>query len=222
MTAGAAKPLPDAARMSADDWPGVLAGFGPDWRLSVNGSASSYTLQQRVETGGGPAWVPAGGRSPKTAAAIAAKYGAAVPGLSVFCAGLPVNPAEALPAFTASAGAAAADRLARDWRKDEYTGEVARDGSLRLAVSPCRALYRVQWRPLAEVGTAADWQGVFKAGALAEVRGWFADAVGQIVGSGSAGVLRGDDVLPRFDAAFGHLPDDPADNDLPGLPWPPE
>lgn len=218
MTAGAAKPLPDAARMFADDWPGVLAGFGPDWRLSVNGSASGYTLQQRVETGGGPAWVPAGGRSPKTATAIAAKYGAAVPGLSAFCAGLPVNPADALPAFTASAGAAAAHRLARDWRKDAYPGEVARDGSLRLVVSPCRKFYRVQWRPVRDADTAADWQGVFKAGSLAEVREWFAAKVGQIIGPGEAGVLRGDDVLPRFDVAFGHLPDAPASCDLPALP----
>lgn len=210
--------LPEAARMSDDGWPGVLGRFGPEWRLSVNGTASGYTLQQRVQTDDGPAWVPAGGRSPKTAAAIASKYGATVPGLSAFCDGLPVNPADALPAFTASAGAAAAYWRARDWRRNDYAGEVARDVSLRLVVSPCRKFYRVQWRKLADQGTRADWLGQFKAGTLAEVREWFAARVGRIVGPGADGVLRGDDVLPSFDAAFGYLPDKPASCQLPDLP----
>lgn len=213
-------PLPASARMSDPDWPGVVCDLGPGWRLSVSSDGRRYVVQMLGETDAGPRWFSAGGRQPATLGKLVAKFGLMVEGLAEACDGLPENPADALPVFAARLKAQQDHLAATDWARDSYAGEVARDGTLRLVVTPDRSAYRLQWIATRDIGTGADWQTVCTVDRLSEVWRFVHQRVGSIIGPGRFGVLRGDDVEPRWRAFVAGLPELPGDVELPGLPAP--
>lgn len=203
-----AAPLPASARTSDADYSGVVGSLGPDWRLSVTMAGDGYLLQQRVPAAGGPTWVQAGGRSPKTLAKIVAKYGGQVDGLAALCARLPVRPGAAAPRHVAAVGAQRSAFAARDMGRADYARVVARDSQLRLAVCPDAAAYCLQWAKNSEQDAAGTrWRELARSPVLADLREWVHAKVGSIMGPGPGGVLRGDDVLPRWDAMVSGLPE---------------
>lgn len=90
-------PLPLSCRTSDDDYPGVVAQLGTDWRLVVSMNANRFSLQKRDPSG---EWSRADGTSYATLSKVAAKYGARVEGLAALCASLPDDPSAAAPEFT--------------------------------------------------------------------------------------------------------------------------
>lgn len=203
-------PLSASARMSDPDWPGVVGQLGSDWRLVVSSDAKRYTLQQRVPTDAGPRWVSACGKSPATLARIRAKYAPTVKGLAALCDALPVDPAAAAPLVVAAIRAKDAVFEARDISRDDYARVVARDGQIRLAVDPDGHLYVLQWVKLADARADAPglrWRRIFDAPALSDVRRFVLDNVAGINGPGRAGLVRGDDLSPRWQALVAGLPE---------------
>lgn len=205
---GSVAPLPASARTADDDYSGVVACLGPEWRLAVTMKGDGYSLHQRIKTPDGPVWVPAGGRSPKTLVKIVAKYGDQVEGLAALCAHLPADPALAVPHHVAAVDAQAAVFVARDTTRADYARVVARDGTLRLVVCADAANYCLQWVKKSEQHKSdSRWLKQAQAQTLSDLRAWVCAKVGSIVGHGSDGVSRGDDVLPRWDAMVSGLPE---------------
>lgn len=203
-------PLPASVRMSDADYPGVVGQLGPDWRLVVSSDGKRYTLQQRVSDDAGPRWVSAGGKSPATLARIRAKYGPTVKGLAALCDALPIDPAAAAPLLVAAIRAKDAVFEARDVARNDYARVVARDGQIRLAVDPDGLRYVLQWVKLADARAdlpGLRWRRLFDAPALSDVRGFVLDKVAGLNGSGRAGVVRGYDLLPRWQALVAGLPE---------------
>lgn len=203
-------PLSASARMSDPDWPGVVGQLGPDWRLVVSSDGKRYTLQQRVPTDAGPRWVSAGSKSPATLARIRAKYAPTVKGLAALCDALPVDPAAAAPLVVAAIRAKDAVFEARDIARNDYARVVARDGQIRLAVDPDGLLYVLQWVRLADARAdlpGLRWRRLFYAPTLSDVRGFVLDKVAGINGPGRAGLVRGDDLSPRWQALVAGLPE---------------
>lgn len=203
-------PLPASARMADADWPGVVGQLGPDWRLVVSSDGKRYALQQRVPTDAGPCWVSAGGNSPATLARIRAKYAPTVQGLAALCDALPIDPAAAAPLLVAAIRANDAVFEARDIARNDYARVVARDGQMRLAVDPDGQLYVLQWVKLADARANAPglrWRRLFDAPALSDVRRFVLDNVAGIDGPGRAGLVRGDDLSPRWQAMVSGLPE---------------
>jgi hypothetical protein len=154
-------PLSVSVRMSDADYPGVVAHLGPLWRLSVDMACKRYTLQTCVQTDEGARWVTAGGRSPSTLPKLLAKFGAVVDGLADACNGLPQDPAQALPEFAASRRALVQAFTATDWARDDFAGEIDREGPWRVVVTPAGDLYQLQWCVAETVGTGlARWRVV--------------------------------------------------------------
>ena len=212
--------LPLSARMGDADWPGVVCQLGSGWRLAVSSDGRRYVVQTLGQTDNGPMWFSAGGRQPATLPKLLAKFGPIVEGLAEACEGLPENPADALPIFAARLRAQQDHLAATYWARDSYAGEVARDGSLRLVVTPDRSAYRLQWIAKRDIGTGADWATVCTADRLSEVWRFVRERVGSINGQGRVRVLRGDDVEPRWRAMVEGLPEFPDEVELPGLPAP--
>ena len=213
-------PLPLSARMSDADWPGVVCQLGPTGRLSVSSDGRRYVVQTLAQTDQGPLWLSAGGRQPATLRKLLAKFGGQVEGLAEACEGLPDDPAEGQPVFAARLQAQAEHLAATDWARDSYAGEVARDGSLRIVVTPDRSAYRLQWIAKRDIGTGADWVTLRTASTLSEVWAFVREHVGSVIGPGRSGVLRGDAVEPRWRALVAGLPDSPAQAHVPALPAP--
>lgn len=136
------KILTSAARMSDANYPGNLRQLGSDCRVVVNPAGTRYACQQRVQAGSRAVWV---GKSFSTLSGLLSASDDALPGLGDACAGLPDDPAQAAPALTASRGELLELFAASDWRRDDYGRVIRRDANIRLAVSPCGAVYRVQW-----------------------------------------------------------------------------
>lgn len=202
------KPLAASVRASDDDYPGVVAQLGPDWRLAVSMNADRYSLHQRVQTDEGFAWVPAGGSSPKTLAKILAKYGERVEGLAAVCAGLPDDPAAAASLFAARRQVQLSDLERRDMFRADYARVVARQGQLRLAVDPDGLRYVLQWVRVADARRPdVRWRRVWDAPTLSEVWAFVRDNVAGLDGPGVAGRVRGDDLLPRWQAFVAGLPE---------------
>lgn len=213
-------PLPLSARMGDHDWPGVVCDLGSGYRLSVSSDGRRYVVQMLGETDAGPRWFSAGGRQPATLGKLVAKFAGTVDGLAEACEALPDDPGEGHPVFAARLKAQQDHFAATDWAADSYAGEVARDGTLRLVVTPDRASYRLQWIAMQDVGTGADWLTVCARPTLSEVWAFVHERVGSIIGPGPGGVLRGDAVEPRWLALVAGLPDSPAQAHVPALPAP--
>lgn len=203
-------PLPASARMADADWPGVVGQLGPDFRLVVSSDGKRYTLQQRIFGADGERWASAGGKSPATLARIRAKYASTVKGLAALCDALPVDPAAAAPLLVAAIRAKDAVFEARDIARNDYARVVARDGQIRLAVDPDGLRYVLQWVRLADARADAPglrWRRLFDAPALSDVRRFVLDNVAGINGPGHAGLVRGDDLSPRWQAMVQGLPE---------------
>lgn len=213
-------PLPLSARMGDDDWPGVVCDLGSGWRLSVSSDGRRYVVQMLGETDAGPRWFSAGGRQPATLGKLVAKFAGTVEGLSEACEALPEDPAEGHPVFAARLKAQQDHLVGTDWTRDSYAGEVARDGTLRLVVTPDRSAYRLQWIAKRDIGTGADWVTLRTASTLSEVWAFVREHVGSVIGPGRSGVLRGDDLEPRWRAFVDGVPELPLQVDRPGLPAP--
>ena len=213
-------PLPLSARMGDHDWPGVVCDLGPGCRLSVSSDGRRYVVQMLGETDAGPRWFSAGGRQPATLGKLVAKFAGTVDGLAEACEALPDDPAEGHPVFAARLKAQQDHLAATDWARDSYAGEVARDGTLRLVVVPDRSAYRLQWIAKRDVGTGADWLTVCARPTLSEVWAFVHERVGSIIGPGRLGVVRGDDLEPRWRAFVAGVPELPSQVELPGLPAP--
>jgi len=212
------QPLAASARMSDPDWPGLVGQLGPDWRLVVSADAKRYSLQQRLPDGAG--WVAAGGKSPTSPARIAAKYAATVPGLSALLSSLPDDPAAFAPQFAASVHAKEAAFLARDVTRPDYARLVGcNSGSIRLAVDPDGTQYIALWSKLALIKSGRpDWRVMHRCASLSDLWSWWHRAVGETVGSGPAGVIRGDGLRPSFDRLVAGLPERAADGVWPYVP----
>lgn len=203
-----AVPLSALARMADPDWPGVVGQLGPDWRLVVSSDGKRYTLQQRVATDAGPRWVSAGGKSPATLARIRAKYAPTVKGLAALCDALPIDPAAAAPQLVAAIRAKDAVFEVRDMSRNDYARVVARDGQIRLAVDPGGLLYVLQWVKGRDQGLpGVRWKKLIEAPALSPIGVYVVEHVFGIVGPGFAGRVRGDDLLPRWQALIAGLPE---------------
>ena len=146
----------------------------------------------------------------KNVVKLAAKF-ASVPGLADALSSLPRDASAALPAFRAARVEQQAMLNASDWRRDDYPGEVARDGSLRLVVTPCRAFYRLQWVARRDIDTGCDWKPVCAARCLSDVWAVVHQQAAIIEGPGRSGLVRGDDLLPRWQAFVKGLPELPCD-----------
>lgn len=201
-------PLSAAARMSDAGYPGVVGQFGPDWRLVVSSDGKRYTLQQLASTDAGPRWLSAGGKSPSTLETICAKYAAQVDGLAALCATLHPVPAAGLPQFVEAVRARDAAFEARDVCRADYVRVVARDGQIRLAVDPDGLSYILQWVKGADQHLpGACWKNLIEAPALSPIGVYVLEHVFGIVGPGFAGRVRGDDLLPRWQALIEGLPE---------------
>ena len=203
-------PLSAAARMSDADYPGVVGQFGPQWRLVVSSDGKRYTLQQLASTDAGPRWLSVGGKSPSTLERICAKYAAQVDGLAAFCATLHPDPAAALSLFVEAVRARDAAFEARDVSRNDYARVLACDGQIRLAVDPDGLVYVLQWVRLADARADAPglrWRRLFAAPTLSDVRRFVLDKVAGINGPGRAGLVRGDDLSPRWQAMVQGLPE---------------
>lgn len=213
-------PLSASARMSDADWPGVVGQLGPDWRLVVSSDAKRYSLQQRVPDDAGPRWASAGGKSPSTLARIVAKYAATVPGLSALAASLPDDPASAAPQFVAAIQAREAVFAARDVTRPDYARLVgSKSATVRLAVDPDGTAYVVLWSRLALLqADRPQWRVLHRCASLSDLWSWWHGSVGEVVGSGSAGVVRGDGLRPSFDRLVAGLPERAADGVWPYVP----
>lgn len=206
----ASLPLAASAIRAEADWPGVVGQLCPDWRLVVSSDGKRYTLQQRIVGADGERWASAGGKSPATLARIRAKYAPTVKGLAALCDALPIDPAEAAPSLVAAIRAKDAVFEARDIARNDYARVVARDGQIRLAVDPDGLLYVLQWVKLADARADAPdlrWRRLFDAPALSDVRGFVLDKVAGLDGPGRAGLVRGDDLSPRWQALVAGLPE---------------
>lgn len=212
--------VPEALRGSAPGYAGQVASLDAGWRLVVDPKLRRYVLQRLVGDGDAPRWVRVGWAQPGQLSGLAQRFAAQVPGLADLSSRLPYHPADALPEFTAQVKAGAEHREATAWRRDDYAGELRRDGSLRLVVVPDGSAYRLQWQAKRRLGTGADWLTVCARPTLSEVWAFVHERVGSIIGPGRLGVLLGDDVEPRWRAMVEGLPELPGDVELPGLPAP--
>ena len=201
-------PLSAAARMSDADYPGVVGQFGPDWRLVASSDGKRYTLQQLASTDAGPRWVSAGGKSPSTLERICAKYAAQVDGLAALCATLHPDPAAALSLFVEAVRARDAAFEARDVCRADYARVAARDGQIRLAVDPDGLSYVLQWVKFRDQDLpGVRWKRLIAAPSLSPIGVYVLENVMGIDGPGSAGWVRGDDLLPRWQSLIEGLPE---------------
>lgn len=214
-------PLSASARMSDANYPGVVRSISPRYRLVVSMDCKRYALQSVAQADDGVVWVPAGGgRPPASLPKLLARFGALVPGLAAAVAGLPDDPAQALPVFAASRGQLAADFSANDWSRDGYARVVAQDGSLRIAVTPCGSAYRLQWVARAYIGEAsARWRCLCVSLALGPLWGYVSSSVFQPATGGK--FASGADLRDRWDALIAGLPERAIDGEWAALPpWP--
>lgn len=154
------QPLNPYVRMGHDEWPGVLLRFGDDWRLVVNSTGKRYSLQQRINAGGGSAW---DGPSYATLAKLLEKQSSAVEGLAQACSELPDRPARAMPDLTRAKAALTQVYEATDWRRHDYARVVRQDEQIRIAVCDRGQQYHFQWaiREDFQSGVCNSWKSLF-------------------------------------------------------------
>lgn len=112
-TASGALPavLPADARLSDDEWPGVVVALSDDVRVAVNHKCNRYALQRRCWFEGKPAWAGPMYASATRLRAAAAKIS---PEIERGAASIPEKPGDALAGFRACAKAASDAWAARD------------------------------------------------------------------------------------------------------------
>jgi len=210
-------PLAARVRMSDPDYPGVLIQVSPDWRLAVSASSSAYCFQRRVDTPEGEAWIPAGGRSPKSLSGILSKFSELVPDLVAAFQCLPELPDGLLAGFRQSADARRAAFAARDVRGQHYARVAVRDGQLRIAVSPDEPLYLLQWVPVADLEFRVGqlWQTLVRSPDLAGLCDYVAC---NIVSYEAAGAHGPDDLSARFHRLVAGFPEHACDGSWPYVP----
>lgn len=112
-TASGALPavLPADARLSDDEWPGVVVALSDDVRVAVNHKGNRYALQSRGWYEGKPAWA-----GPMYASATRLRAAAAMisPEIERGAASIPEKPSDALAGFRVCAKAARDAWAARD------------------------------------------------------------------------------------------------------------
>lgn len=118
-TASGALPavLPSDARLSDDDWPGVVVILSDDLRVSVNHKGNRYALQSRGWIEGKAAW-----SGPMFASATRLRAGAAQRSMDLQggAASIPEKPGDALAEFRAASKAAQDAWAARDHSRHSY------------------------------------------------------------------------------------------------------
>ena len=155
-----------------------------------------------------PRWVSAGGKSPSTLERICAKYAAQVDRLAALCATLHPDPAAALSLFVEAVRARDAAFEARDVCRADYARVAARDGQIRLAVDPDGLSYVLQWVKFRDQDLpGVRWIKLFAAASLSPIWAYVLEHVTGIDGPGSAGWVRGDDLLPRWQSLIEGLPE---------------
>lgn len=205
-------------RMSDADYPGVVRQVNSTWRIVADMDCQRYVLQTVFEAGGVSRWAVPRGRCPNTVDKIVAKFGADVPGLAAAFHDLPDDPAEAQPMFAASRRGQASAFDLTDWRRASYGRVVASDGQMRIAVTPCGTLYRLQWIEAAQKDRlAAEWRTMIFAPSLAPLREYVLTKVYE-----PDTHAKGEALLPRWEAMTMALPEVAADGIWPALPARPD
>ena len=131
-------------RITASDYPAVLASIGDDLRLVLNLDCDRYILQDRRSASDGETIWMSSRRGCKSLSDLLAKFSPSVLGLAVACDGLPDDPSEAFPAFSSARRELLAGFDANRWALDDYGRVMVRDGNMRLVVEPSGLLYRLQ------------------------------------------------------------------------------
>lgn len=160
--------------VNSDGYKGVCAIFGrkDNMRLIVNRDCKKYVLQSLHLKGGKRWWFAVKASRDYTLSGLLAKSKAY--GLKQAAAGLPDDPAHALPEFALYVSAIRAAYALTDWRRDSYARVAAQSQNWRVAVSSCGQFYNLQ--------TVAPrcWDGVYGS-----------DAWRLVVGSRSSAKLLG-------------------------------
>ena len=116
--------LPSDARMTDDDWPGVVCMVGEGHRVALNTKATRYVLQSLCDDDGRVLWLNTGGLCASASAVrkAAARIGPEAERATV---GLPDRPRDALAEFREAAQAAAYAWKARDTTGHDYAWSLA-------------------------------------------------------------------------------------------------
>lgn len=176
------RPFSASARVSDPDFEGVICALGPDWRLAVNMACDKYLLQRRGQFEGGDIWVAGSGRAFASADKLVAKFGGVLDGLADVCSGLPSDPAQAVPLFSARRSDFLERLRLRQWRWRDYARALRTDANLRLVVDRQGSMYAVQWisRDAYLTGPSDDWRYMFGSSQLADIRRYMLGAVADI------------------------------------------
>ena len=204
--------LDPSARMSDDDWPGVLLYVSEGQRIAVNAKGNRYSLQASgAAPDGSRVWV---GRSFARLSSLVAA--AASPEVAKAASGLPDDPAESRADLQAARSRLLAAFDATDWRRDEYPRAVWQHGNYRVIVTPCGSLYRGQWRHFVETDQGRQqvgpwlnrWAAKTKT-ELARLMAW--NSIGF---DGADGLVAPDVFLKALD----HLPENVTQGEWPDMP----
>jgi len=213
------------ARMSDDDYSGLLAFVGDGVRVVVNPAGTRYAVQSRAEFEGETVWV---GSSYATLSAMIAKQGARFLGLADACDGLPERPTGLLPDLYDQHAEIVRRFAANDWRRDDYGRVIVRDGNLRLVVCTAGRFYRLQWICYADQQSDApcnNWLSVKISSHIGAIKSHFYSRVGDPTDpdfynpAAQTGIAH---VAPRLQAAFETLPYLASDGQWPELPVRPD
>ena len=230
--------LPSDARMTDDDWPGVLCTLGESYRIALNHKCNRYALQSLHEMDGRVIWA-----STLFASASALRKGAARFGVDASGVDLPNKPQDALAEFREAAKAAADAWKATDTRGHAYAWTLDTlahvddyqpsnpDLSphcwdwLRLILTPDRVLtlqasvYGSYWVPVVFAESPAKLAALLRRDLVPVLAG----AREMFVAVGEMGELWFDGLRSgRVAAMVANLPDDLADLDLPDMPERPQ
>ena len=156
--------LPSDARMTDDDWPGVVCMVGEGHRVALNEKANRYALQSRCDDDGRSLWLGTGGFF---ATATALRKAAARIGLECerVASGLPESPRDVLSEFREAAKAAADAWRATDTRRHDYGWTVQTVRHVEAyAMNPDAPPHRYDWlrlivTPERQVMLQAAWMG---------------------------------------------------------------
>lgn len=109
--------LPSDARLSDNDWPGVVWMISDEMRVALNVKGNRYALQTCVESESGPIWV---GALYSTASSLLNALAKTAPERAREAVALPESPRDVLAEFREAAKAAADAWQALDTRRDDY------------------------------------------------------------------------------------------------------
>jgi hypothetical protein len=107
------RPLDRSTRMADADYPGTVRLVGDAWRVVVSPDGRRYRLQPLVRGADGDAWASPPSLVGSSLADLLRRSAGLVEGLPDVCAGLPDDPALALPELVAAYQVLAADRFRR-------------------------------------------------------------------------------------------------------------